>query len=155
MLDPKVFDSYLQVLRTVERRLLQLKPCPLVTELHLLLLLVQLEVRVLQAMTLCCPEELQDMSASLSADVAHSRGLWTSQTVVLMMMQVDRYLHAPLVLTLQLPTSRRRGLRQSLGSFTLADERVEGLHSSEDLGVIFYIHCYRSLCSSGTDVDTK
>lgn len=96
------------------------------------------------------------MSASLSADVAHSRGLWTAQTVgmmMMMMMQVDRYLHAPFVLTLQLPTSRRRGLRQSLGSFTLADERVEGLHSSEDFGVIFYIHCHRSLCSSGTDAD--
>lgn len=57
------------------------------------------------------------------------------------MLQVDQYLDAPLVLTLQLPTFRRV-LRQSLRSFTLADEGVEGLQRLEDCGVIFYIHFF-------------
>lgn len=60
------------------------------------------------------------------------------------MLQVDQYLDAPLVLTLQLPTFRRV-LRQSLRSFTLADEGVEGLQRLEDCGVIFYIHFFLRL----------
>lgn len=63
-----------------------------------------------------------------------------------MTLQVDKYLHAPFVLTLQVPTSRRV-LGHSLGGFTLADEGIEGLQSLEDCGVIFYIH-FEGHCAS-------
>lgn len=80
----------------------------------------------------------------------------------LMMLQVDQYLDAPFVLTLQLPTFWRV-LRLPLRSFTLADEGVEGLQRLEDCGVIFYIHFFKAHCvqrqrcekQSQSDVNTR
>lgn len=62
---------YLQVPCTVRSSLLQFKPSSLVTQFHLLLLLVQLKVAILGVKPLCCLQQLQEKEQSVSAEVAY------------------------------------------------------------------------------------